>query len=157
MKSFDFMTIRSDLSGKIFSTAALIAVFMLCAAQAWAATISVTTADIAAISGDGKCSLLEAIQAANTDTKVDACDAGSGADVIELQPNAVYTQSVVIIALPTETGQQTLEREQAQNLTIESEITINGHNASIEKTASGLVLGLFFVVQSNGKLTLNDL
>ena len=33
---------------------------------------------------DGDCSLREAIQSANTDTAVDACAAGSGADVITL-------------------------------------------------------------------------
>jgi CSLREA domain-containing protein len=51
--------------------------------QAHAATITVTTfADDLANNGD--CSLREAIQAANTDTAVDACPAGSGVDTIKL-------------------------------------------------------------------------
>jgi len=157
MKRFDFMTIRSDLSGRIFSTAALIAVFMLCAAQAWAATISVNTADIAAISGDGKCSLSEAIQAANTDTAVDACPAGSGADVIELQANTIYTQNVVITQLPGETLAQAAQRESLNYINIESTITINGHGSTVSKTGSALFLGYFLNVRSNGNLTLNDL
>ena len=36
--------------------------------------------------GDGMCSLREAIEAANTDTAVDACMAGSGHDYITLPP-----------------------------------------------------------------------
>src|SRR5687767_7755100 len=48
---------------------------------AYAATINVTTfADNPATPGD--CSLREAIEAANTDTAIDACPAGSGADTI---------------------------------------------------------------------------
>jgi predicted outer membrane repeat protein len=48
---------------------------------AGAATIVVdTTAD----SGSGNCTLTEAVAAANTDSAVDACAAGSGADVIDL-------------------------------------------------------------------------
>ena len=48
---------------------------------AGAALITVnTTAD----SGAGNCTLREAIMAANTDSVVDACSAGSGPDVIDL-------------------------------------------------------------------------
>ena len=39
---------------------------------------------------DGSCSLREAIEAANTDTAVDGCAAGNGADVITL-PAGTYT------------------------------------------------------------------
>ena len=42
---------------------------------------------------DGNCSLREAIRAANLDTAVDACPAGSGADTIYL-PGGVYTLSI---------------------------------------------------------------
>ncbi|MBI5565054.1 MAG: CSLREA domain-containing protein [Chloroflexi bacterium] len=56
---------------------------------AHAATISVnTTTD--ENNSDGDCSLREAIIAANTDTAVDACPAGSGADTIEL-PAGTFT------------------------------------------------------------------
>jgi CSLREA domain-containing protein len=50
-----------------------------------------TTAD--EINTDGDCSLREAVQAANTDTAVDACTAGSGADVIHL-PAGTYTLTI---------------------------------------------------------------
>lgn len=53
----------------------------LAAAELGAATITVNTADDE-LGNDGDCSLREAIQAANTDTAVDACAAGSGADTI---------------------------------------------------------------------------
>lgn len=50
-----------------------------------AASLTVTTtAD--ELNNDGDCSLREAIQAANTDTAVDGCAAGSGADTITLPP-----------------------------------------------------------------------
>src|SRR6266571_5278712 len=56
-----------------------------------ATTITVnTTAD--ELISDGNCSLREAIQAANTDTAVDACPAGSGADTIVV-PAGTYTLS----------------------------------------------------------------
>lgn len=45
--------------------------------------IRVTT-DADAIAGDGKCSLREAVLAADTDRPVDACPSGHGADVIRL-------------------------------------------------------------------------
>jgi CSLREA domain-containing protein len=50
-------------------------------------TVNTTTDELNA---DGDCSLREAIQAANTDTAVDACTAGSGADTIDL-PAGTYT------------------------------------------------------------------
>jgi CSLREA domain-containing protein len=60
--------------------------------SAQSAVISVdTVADEMAV--DGNCSLREALQAANLDTAVDACPAGSGADTIYL-PTGVYTLSI---------------------------------------------------------------
>jgi len=50
-----------------------------------------TTAD--ELNDDGDCSLREAIQAANTDSAVDACPAGSGDDTIIL-PAGVYTLTI---------------------------------------------------------------
>jgi CSLREA domain-containing protein len=58
-------------------------------APAEAATITVTTTTDE-LNTDGDCSLREAIQAANTDTGVDACLAGSGLDTIFV-PSGVYT------------------------------------------------------------------
>jgi CSLREA domain-containing protein len=78
-------------------TAALLLLALLLAGfgsipQAHAATIEVTSfADNLADNGD--CSLREAIQAANTDTAIDACPAGSGADTIRLSAG-IYTLSI---------------------------------------------------------------
>ncbi len=66
---------------------------------AYAATITVTTTDDE-LNVDGDCSLREAIQAANSDAAVDACTAGSGADVIEL-PAGAYTLTVTIANVAT--------------------------------------------------------
>ena len=57
-----------------------------------AGAITVTTTDDE-LNADGDCSLREAIQAANTDTAVDACTAGSGADTISV-PAGTYTLSI---------------------------------------------------------------
>lgn len=62
------------------------------AIPAQAATITVSTSDDE-VNEDGDCSLREAIIAANTDTAVDACPAGDGADHIEL-PAATYTLTI---------------------------------------------------------------
>ncbi len=65
---------------------------LLVATSAHAVTISVTTTTDE-LNTDGDCSLREAVVAANTDAAVDACTAGSGADLISL-PNGTYTMAV---------------------------------------------------------------
>jgi CSLREA domain-containing protein len=60
---------------------------------ALAGTITVDTIDDE-LNTDGDCSLREAIVAANTDTAVDACPAGNGADIINL-PAGTYILSLV--------------------------------------------------------------
>ncbi len=52
-----------------------------CADSAFAITVTTTDDEL---NSDGDCSLREAVVAANTDTPVDACPAGSGADTISL-------------------------------------------------------------------------
>jgi CSLREA domain-containing protein len=75
-----------------------------------AATITVTTTQDEN-NNDGDCSLREAILAAEADTAVDACTAGSGADTIALASNATYALTLSVAAadvgatgLPTITG-----------------------------------------------------
>ncbi len=63
------------------------------AQSARAAVLTVTTITDE-LNTDGDCSLREAVVAANTDTAVDACGAGSGADLIVL-PAGTYTLSLV--------------------------------------------------------------
>lgn len=69
-------------------TLALISVLGPTAPPAFAADINVTTTDDE-LNADGDCSLREAIDAANVDNVVDACPAGSGADVITI-PAGTY-------------------------------------------------------------------
>lgn len=64
------------LTGLVVSSAALTAV----GPAAYAAQLQVTTAADSA--ADGRCSLREALRAADTDRAVDACTAGAGADVV---------------------------------------------------------------------------
>jgi CSLREA domain-containing protein len=86
---------------------------------AHAATITVTTtAD--ELNSDGDCSLREAIQAANTDTAIDACTAGSAADTIVV-PAGIYTLG---IAGAGENANAT------GDLDITDDLTINGSGAN---------------------------
>ncbi|MGE3886220.1 MAG: choice-of-anchor Q domain-containing protein [Vicinamibacterales bacterium] len=79
------------------------------------ATINVTTtAD--GVEGNGNCTLREAIIAANTDSAVDTCPAGSGADTIALPPGTY----VLSRAGPREDAAAT------GDLDITSELTIAG-------------------------------
>lgn len=72
--------------------APILAFLLLLPGQARAATITPnTTAD--ELDSDGNCSLREAIQAANTDSAVDACTAGSGADTIDV-PAGTYALAI---------------------------------------------------------------
>jgi CSLREA domain-containing protein len=58
-----------------------------------AGTVITVTTTIDELNADGACSLREAIQAANTDTTVDACPAGGDQDTVVL-PSGVYTLSI---------------------------------------------------------------
>lgn len=86
---------------------------------AHAATITVNTTDDE-LNTDGDCSLREAIQAANTDTAVDGCTAGSGIDTISL-PTGFY---ILTIAGAGENANGT------GDLDITSDVTINGEYGS---------------------------
>lgn len=77
----------STFPNKIFRlamAAVLLAALALTVTPARAATTITLTASWDSLAGDGLCSLREAIIAANTDTAVDACPAGNGADTIIL-------------------------------------------------------------------------
>ncbi len=105
----------------------LIAVVAGLASAVRAAAIVVnTTAD--ELNSDGDCSLREAIRAANLDTAVDACTAGSGADTITL-PAGTYTLSV---AGANEDAAATGDLDLASNLTLNgagsATTTINANN-----------------------------
>ncbi len=95
--------------------------------------------------GSGDCTLGEAIQAANTDSAIDGCSAGSGADIITL-PAGTYT---LLTLDNTAQGDNGLP-------SITSEITINGAgSASTTITRSGSQFRLLRI-SNTGSLTLND-
>lgn len=56
-------------------------------------TVITVTTTLDELNSDGDCSLREAVEAANTDTAVDACSAGTGEDTITLAANT-YTLSI---------------------------------------------------------------
>jgi hypothetical protein len=110
----------------------------------WGATIVVGTFE-SAISADGVCSLIEAMENANDDaaTHLD-CVAGTGADVIEVmtgeylvrdQHNSVFGPS----GLPAVVG----------------DLTINGHTSIIQRTADAPLFRLF-TVTPGARLMLNN-
>ena len=68
---------------------ALSLLFLAQTRVAFGATITVNTS-VDESTTNGNCSLREDIQAANTDSAIDGCAAGSGADVINL-PAGTYT------------------------------------------------------------------
>ena len=70
----------------------LVVGILLHGGHASAATISVT-ANAVDEATNGNCSLYEALEAANTDSVVDNCEAGSGADTVSV-PNGTYVLAV---------------------------------------------------------------
>ena len=120
-----------------FRRRALVLALMLASGAARAAIINVS----------GDCTLVAAINNANTDTDTDGagfgCRAGSGDDNLSLTTNGVYTLTEV--AQGDEDGLPW----------ITSTITINGHGATIARTG-GPEFRLLHVT-ATGDLTLNSL
>lgn len=138
---------RLWLSGSLATILAAAAIgFAAPVAHAGTTIVVTTTADETV--ADGNCSLEEAIQAANTDTAVDACPAGSGADTIVLASGATYTLTTV---------DNTGEGPNGVPV-VSSPITINGNGATITRSsASGTPQFRLTDIVSGGSLTLNDL
>jgi hypothetical protein len=105
---------NSLIRGLIAPSLFLITFFCLIPST-YAATIIVNTGADSTI--DGLCSFREAIQAANTNLRVDGCSAGSGADNINFDPN--------VWSLHITNGPQ---------IEFKSPITISGHTYSSEPT-----------------------
>jgi len=125
------------------TTVALLAVVFGMTPSAHAATIDVTPGAVDN-TVNGNCSLREAIVSANTDTRVDACAAGSGADVINAPGTFLLT--AVDNNVPTEFGGP-------NGLpVITTAITIRG--ATISRT-SGAPIFRILQVASGGNLTLD--
>ncbi|MCB0017993.1 MAG: CSLREA domain-containing protein, partial [Anaerolineales bacterium] len=81
-----------------------------------ATTITVNT-DADELNSNNNCSLREAIVAANTDTAVDNCPAGSGADTITFADNYTIT---LTSALPDITTDLTIDGEGAANTIVQA-------------------------------------
>jgi predicted outer membrane repeat protein len=112
-----------------------------------AQTITVTSTSGG--TGGPDCTLRDAIAAANSDTAVGGCAAGSGADVIELTPGATYTLSAVDNG--DSLGPNGLP-------VITSTMTINGHGAVLARAAlAGTPDFRFFHVVAGGALSLSQL
>ncbi len=88
------------------------------------ASFTVTTTDDE-LNSDGDCSLREAIQAANTDTAVDACAAGSGADTITV-PAGIYTLT-------------------AGDLNVTTDLTVNGAGAATTIVDGSGITRIFYI------------
>ena len=122
-------------------------------------TIIVTTPRDAIDNKDGECSLREAVIAANTDSAVNECLAGPGADTIVLSAGRTYTLSID----DDGSGHQTDSGADNDDLDITSTITIQGNGATIQRDTSiacdldgSAAKGEFriFHVSSGGKLNL---
>ena len=134
--------LRHQLAWSLAGAALLLA---LCQ-NADAASIAVTTTKPDTALGDGKCSLIEAINAANTDANVDACVrvGGAGADTIIL-PKGKHVLTQV------NNGQNGLPL-------ITTPITIEGNGATISRKKGPTQFRLFEITTgaltfNNGKLT----
>jgi CSLREA domain-containing protein len=103
------LALRLLLAAALF--AGLAAVLPTSVARAATITVNTTNDEV---NNDGDCSLREAIIAANTDTAVDACPAGSGADTIRL-PAGNY---VLSIAGAIEDAAQTGDLDITEDLTL---------------------------------------
>lgn len=77
---------------RAFAPGAVTLLMLMLESAAWAATITVNDTEDE-INSDGSCSLREAIQAANTDTAIDGCDAGAFANTVVV-PAGTYTLSI---------------------------------------------------------------
>jgi len=111
-----------------------------------AATIPVTTTN-PAIAADGQCSLIEAIDNANSDAATHAdCPAGSGADTIELAGSATYELDEVNVTYNGSNGLPV----------ISSSITIEGFISTVRR-APGAPSFRIISVNSSGVLRLEDL
>ena len=99
----------------ILSLVLTLPLLLVLSKSVYSANIVVNTTDDE-LNTDGDCSLREVIQAANTDTAIDGCTAGSGTDTINV-PAGIY-----ILSIPG-TGE---DANVTGDLDITSNLTING-------------------------------
>ena len=94
------------------------------------------------------CTLVDAVEAANTDTAVGGCSAGSGPDTIVLAPASVHTLTVHTPSIVCCTG-----------LDIRSDVTIEGNGSTIQRDPDAPPSAVGFrllTVSNSNSLTLRD-
>ena len=104
---------------------------LICPIVAHSVTITVTSIDDDFINNDGDCNLREAISAANTNSAVDACDAGDGADIIVFDPVLTSAGATEINITPD-----------SQALNLDESLEIQGPGADL-MTIGGQTNALF--------------
>ncbi len=92
------------------------------------------------------CTLVDAVDAANTDTAVGGCSAGSGADTLNLQANVTLTVELLYMGNPSQSGTPY----------IESDITVDGNGFTIARSLSSPDRFRLFTIAPWGNFTLND-
>jgi CSLREA domain-containing protein len=135
------------------TAASLVALVAGMAPEAHAATINVTPGAVDNVV-NGNCSLREAITAANTDAPVDACPAGSGADVINAP--GTFTLTAVDNNVPAEFGGPNGLPVITSNITIRGATITRAASAPqfrILQVASGATLTLDSVTVSGGNVS----
>ena len=137
----------------------VIALFFLLlgAVTASAVDINVTAGAVDTID-NGNCSLVEAINSANSDTSDGDCPAGSGADTIILPQNITFTLTSAdsTVLDTTVTGSELPGSNGLPPVT--SEITIEGNGSTIERSsADGTPEFRILAIAGTGNLTLENI
>jgi len=122
--------------------------------RALAASITVTTV-VDDMTVNGNCTLREAIQAANTDTAVDACAAGNGADIIQFAPATDHN------SIGPQLGQSGEDNDENDNVSgdfdVRSDITVAGNGNTKTVLDGHNLFRIFDVVVAGKTLTLQNL
>lgn len=111
------------------------------------ATIIEVTALSDAIAVDGRCTLREAVIAANTDAAVNECPAGSGADTVVLAFSSTFTLSIP----------GTEDAGLSGDLDVLDDLTIRPANADEMPTIDAMGIDRVFDVLSGADLTLDHI
>lgn len=119
-------------------------------ALAFALALATSTSQATTIHVNGACTLINALDNANTDTDADGintgCPIGNGADIINLPANAVYTLTGINNTTDGDNGLPS----------IGSVMTINGNNATIKRAGNAPEFRLLHIAPQ-GNLTVNQL
>ncbi|MDP1615569.1 MAG: choice-of-anchor Q domain-containing protein [Methylococcales bacterium] len=119
-------------------------------ALALALMLAISASQAATIQVGGACTLINAIENANTDIDTDGvntgCPAGSGADSINLGASATYTLTAINNTTDGDNGLPS----------ISSVVTVNGNNATIKRAGNSPDFRLLHIAPE-GALTVNKL